>query len=244
MATKRTTTKPFAPKPSPPLERAVDIQEARRGHPLTDAEIHDLAHTVSESAATNKANTSESESTRQANNRDSAISQTKTNNQTKVCNPSPVDTVGGKMTITSTFGPRKTGIAGATKGHGVVDIRSPLGGKIYSPLEGTVAFIKPIGRAGNVIGIANKDGSFSTFGHTAAMKGISVGNKIRQGQQIGTSDSSGVQSAPHLHYVHRVPTTQTPLDASNWNDKNVGKRVDPLGSQGPLKDSCVKINFK
>lgn len=131
----------------------------------------------------------------------------------------------GKVVVTSSYGPRDTGIKGASSTHNGTDFRAPLEAKILAPQDGKVASIeKGDEKGGNSIYIANDDGSMNGFAHTTAAEGLKEGDTVAEGSIIGTSDGTGTSSTPHLHLTYREGTTDKPAD------KNT-KTVNPMTTQ-------------
>jgi len=126
--------------------------------------------------------------------------------------------------VTSPFGPRARPVPGASMLHNGVDFRAPIGTIIYSAEDGAIHGIGSNPRAGNHIFVRNNDGSMSSYSHTAPLSGLAVGQKVRAGDPIGTSDGSGNISGAHLHYVYRPGTPNSPATPAT-------SPVDPMQSQ-------------
>ena len=142
----------------------------------------------------------------------------------------------GQVVVTSQFGPRNTGINGASKNHPGTDFRAGKGAEIKATENGTIAAISESEKAGNSILISNDDGSISGHAHTKASEGIKVGDKVSEGSVVGKSDGSGTGNAPHQHYTYRPGTPSNPATAST-------PKVDPMKTQFkdmPQKEVCVK----
>lgn len=152
----------------------------------------------------------------------------------------PVDkNINGQVVITSPFGLRFTGIARASTNHSGTDFRAKRGADIRATENGIVKKIGSSGRAGNYILISNTDGSMSGHAHTAATPGLKVGDKVKEGSVIGTSDGSGTGNAPHQHYTYRIGTQKKPATQST-------PKVDPMTTQfknKPQKEICIKTQL-
>ena len=136
--------------------------------------------------------------------------------------------------ITSHFGPRNTGIPGASTSHPGLDFRARPGAEIMAPQNGTVIEIGPQNKGGNAVFVSNDDGSMNGFAHTQGADGLKVGDKVTEGQVIGKSDGSGTKQ-PHLHFTYRPGTETTPAQKTD-------KAVDPLRTQfkdKPKSETCV-----
>lgn len=106
--------------------------------------------------------------------------------------------------ITSEFGDTRLSVSsGGTRPHRGVDIAAPLGSPIGATAGGMVSFAGRDLECGRLICIDHGHGFSTLYGH---LKEISVktGNKIREGQTVGTVGSSGNSTGPHLHYEVRV----------------------------------------
>ena len=102
--------------------------------------------------------------------------------------------------ITSPFGPRNTGIKGASTNHKGVDIGSVgYTSEVYAAKSGTVIISTRVSSYGNYVSIAHSDGTSTLYAHLSSRK-VSVGQKVKQGDVIGITGSTGVSSGPHLHF--------------------------------------------
>ena len=86
-----------------------------------------------------------------------------------------------------------------------VDIGCKIGTTVVAAAEGTV--IKAAssgynGGYGNVIILSHPNGTQSIYAHLSTV-GVQVGQKLRQGQVMGTSGNTGLSSGPHLHFETR-----------------------------------------
>lgn len=105
--------------------------------------------------------------------------------------------------ITSRFGPRNTGIPGASTYHQGLDIGAWTGASILASASGTVEIAYSYGGYGNCILINHGGGIATLYAHCDSVA-VSVGQYVSQGQVIGYVGSTGVSSGPHLHYEVRV----------------------------------------
>ena len=114
--------------------------------------------------------------------------------------------------ITSKFGPRKPPIAGASDFHRGIDIGAKSGTDIYAAASGTVVISEYNYSAGNYIMISHGDGLYTVYMHCSKLL-VAEGAKVSQGDTIGLVGTTGISTAPHLHFGVRVN----------------GQYVDPLG---------------
>lgn len=128
--------------------------------------------------------------------------------------------------ISTLFGSQRI-YAGGVKGayHGGLDIaRYPDGPTIEgtparSPADGVVVLAAdhPFSLEGNLVMIAHGYGLVSALMHLSAIE-VHVGDRVRQGQEIGLVGHTGRATGPHLHW------------GMTWNRA----RIDPLLVAGPM----------
>jgi len=112
----------------------------------------------------------------------------------KVISPAPSNL------ITSKFGPRKTGLKGASTNHKGIDLRAAMGSPIYSMMEGEVTRFDP--KWGTVY-VQHPGGLTTQYMHLSSAA-VKVGDKVKTGQLIGLAGETGKryipQMTPHLHF--------------------------------------------
>ena len=101
--------------------------------------------------------------------------------------------------ITSPFGNRNTGIAGASTNHQGIDLAAPEGTPIYASRTGRVTAATYGKSAGYYVSINHGDGFSSIYMHMTRYV-VSSGQAVSAGQVIGYVGSTGVSSGPHLHF--------------------------------------------
>ena len=147
---------------------------------------------------------------------------------------------GGEPTstiITSKFGRRNTGIAGASTNHKGIDISkngSSCGDVVIASRAGTVIAVTDNGGArGTYIKIDHGDGVVTLYQHM--IKGsytVNLGDTVKQGQKIGLIGNTGVGSGCHLHFEVIVNGVQVdPLDY-----------VDPENPR-PISSSDINVSL-
>ncbi|MFI9582782.1 M23 family metallopeptidase [Streptomyces sp. NPDC052236] len=87
--------------------------------------------------------------------------------------------------------------------HSGVDFHAASGTSVVAVGSGTVVEAGWGGAYGNNIVIKMNDGSYTQYGHLSSI-GVSVGQRVMPGQQIGLSGSTGNSSGPHLHFEART----------------------------------------
>lgn len=107
----------------------------------------------------------------------------------------------GYYNITSGYGKRNTGIPGASTNHKGIDVGCPTGTAIVSVLSGKVLFTGYNKYRGYYIMVDHGGGVVTLYQHCKANSfKVSVGDKVKAGQTIVLSGSSGIGSGPHLHF--------------------------------------------
>lgn len=99
--------------------------------------------------------------------------------------------------ISSPFGRRGRGY------HTGIDISSPHGSPIRASNGGVVRFAGWRGGYGKLV-IIDHGGGISTYYAHLSTIGVSVGQNVSRGQQIGRTGSTGRATGPHLHFEVRV----------------------------------------
>jgi RHS repeat-associated protein len=127
-------------------------------------------------------------------------------------------------TITSPFGPRASGP------HNGADIRARRDTPIYSTGNGTVEEVYQGAGGENSIIIENDDGSVWGYAHAGAAPHVLPGERVQEGEPIGTSDGSGT-TEPHLHLTYRRCRT-CPREDPIPHLPGPGRRPPPYGARG------------
>ncbi|MEU8672054.1 M23 family metallopeptidase [Streptomyces anulatus] len=99
--------------------------------------------------------------------------------------------------------------------HSGVDFQAASGSSVVAVGAGTVVEAGWGGAYGNNIVLRMTDGTYTQYGHLSSL-GVSVGQSVSSGQQIGLSGSTGNSTGPHLHFEGRT----TP---------DYGSDMDPVG---------------
>ncbi|MER7552863.1 M23 family metallopeptidase [Streptomyces anulatus] len=99
--------------------------------------------------------------------------------------------------------------------HSGVDFQAASGSSVVAVGAGTVVEAGWGGAYGNNIVLRMTDGTYTQYGHLSST-GVSVGQSVSSGQQIGLSGSTGNSTGPHLHFEART----TP---------DYGSDMDPVG---------------
>ncbi|WP_069631300.1 M23 family metallopeptidase [Streptomyces griseus] len=106
--------------------------------------------------------------------------------------------------------------------HSGVDFQAASGSSVVAVGAGTVVEAGWGGAYGNNIVLRMTDGTYTQYGHLSSI-GVSVGQSVSSGQQIGLSGSTGNSTGPHLHFEAR-PGGGSAIDPLAWLRS---KGVDP-----------------
>ncbi|MDG4858376.1 M23 family metallopeptidase [Streptomyces sp. T-3] len=87
--------------------------------------------------------------------------------------------------------------------HTGVDFHAASGTSVKSVGAGTVVEAGWGGAYGNNIVIKMNDGTYTQYGHLSSI-GVTVGQAVTPGQQIGVSGATGNVTGPHLHFEART----------------------------------------
>ena len=115
--------------------------------------------------------------------------------------------------VSSSFNPNRLHPIYKTKRpHRGTDYAAPRGTPVYAAGDGRVVEAGYTGPNGNYVFIQHGEG-FKTHYLHLNKKRVKRGDRVKQGQVIGTVGSTGAATGPHLHYeflvngVHRNPRT-------------------------------------
>jgi murein DD-endopeptidase MepM/ murein hydrolase activator NlpD len=111
---------------------------------------------------------------------------------------------GGIGRITNPFGPAEHPFTHQWYLHKGIDIAYGYGIPIIASANGKVVERKyePLG-FGNYILVRHKFGFYTKYAHMGRVF-VREGDNVTQGQRIGTMDSTGLSTGPHLHYEVRI----------------------------------------
>ncbi|MEU6590389.1 M23 family metallopeptidase [Streptomyces sp. NPDC046881] len=87
--------------------------------------------------------------------------------------------------------------------HTGIDFHAASGTAVHAVGSGTVVSTGWGGAYGNQIVIRMADGMYTQYGHLSSI-GVTVGQKVAPGQQIGLSGATGNVTGPHLHFEART----------------------------------------
>ncbi|MFG2946073.1 M23 family metallopeptidase [Streptomyces adustus] len=87
--------------------------------------------------------------------------------------------------------------------HTGIDFHASTGTSVHAVGYGTVVEAGWGGAYGNQIVIKMDDGTYTQYGHLSSI-GVSVGQRVVTGQQIGLSGATGNVTGAHLHFEART----------------------------------------
>jgi len=121
--------------------------------------------------------------------------------------------------ISSGFGSQRIYQGKPGSYHGGVDIRAKTGTPFVAPADGVVVLAaeRPFTLEGYLLIVDHGMGLNSAFLHCSSLA-VKKGDRVRQGQVLGTVGSSGRATGPHMHW------------GMKWRDS----RLDPVALAGPM----------
>ncbi|CAL9599114.1 M23 family metallopeptidase [Streptomyces sp. NPDC058947] len=87
--------------------------------------------------------------------------------------------------------------------HTGIDFHAATGTSVHAVGAGTVVEAGWGGAYGNQVVIKMNDGTYTQYGHLSSV-GVSVGQQVTPGQQIGLSGATGNVTGAHLHFEART----------------------------------------
>lgn len=106
----------------------------------------------------------------------------------------------GDTRVGSKFGPRVPPCAGASSFHQGWDIGGKQGAQVVAVLAGKVTEAGYNNSCGNHVYIDHGNGYSTHYLHFSVIK-VSKGDYVQQGQVVGLVGSTGISTAPHLHFA-------------------------------------------
>ena len=101
--------------------------------------------------------------------------------------------------VTSGFGPRNRPNARASSDHQGIDYAVPNGTAVAAAADGEVIFAATRANYGNRVVIRHADGSETSYSHLSGFD-VRPGDRVRAGQTVARSGSTGNVTGPHLHF--------------------------------------------
>ena len=111
--------------------------------------------------------------------------------------------INGELDQSSTFGVRVDPFLHVPAMHTGIDFRGETGDPIYATAAGTVSVAGWSGGYGRMVEVDHGNGFATRYGHLSQIT-VTVGDRIRVGQEVGRMGSTGRSTGPHLHYETRI----------------------------------------
>lgn len=124
--------------------------------------------------------------------------------------------VRGEYRITSEFNPRRQHpVTGRVRPHNGRDFAARSGTPVIAASDGIVAHAGWQGSWGRLIVLRHPNGLETRYAHLRSIDGVSEGETVTRGQQIGQVGTSGLSTGPHLHFeVYQRGIAQNPATFS------------------------------
>lgn len=124
--------------------------------------------------------------------------------------------------LSSRFGMRKHPVLGYTLMHKGLDFAASTGTPVMAAGDGRIEMAKRNGSYGKYIRIHHNSGYSTAYAHLSGFaRDIKPGSRVRQGQVIGYTGTTGRSTGPHLHYEVLIG----------------GKQVNPQSIKLPIMSS-------
>jgi murein DD-endopeptidase MepM/ murein hydrolase activator NlpD len=115
--------------------------------------------------------------------------------------------------VNSGFGLRIHPISGGRISHSGIDIGASIGTPIKATADGIVSFSSWHNDSGNIVVLEHGHGFTTVYAHNKENR-VKVGQKVKRGEVIAVSGSTGATTGPHLHY--EVWKNKRPIDPASF----------------------------
>jgi murein DD-endopeptidase MepM/ murein hydrolase activator NlpD len=168
--------------------------------------------------------------------------------------------------VTSRYGMRRHPVLGYSARHNGTDFGAPYGPPVRATASGVVTARGRDNGRGNYVTVRHANGFASNYYHLQRFAaGLRAGQRVEQGQVIGTVGSTGLSTGPHLHYgltqngrfvnsLRLQSPSLAPLPAEKLPEFQAycamifapisPARPGPALSAGPLPDGPIAIPVK
>lgn len=107
--------------------------------------------------------------------------------------------------VSSNFGRRLHPVHGSWRSHNGTDFAAPTGTPVMASSDGRISFVGDQRGYGRTIIIDHRENYSTLYAHMSGFaKGLTKGQRIRQGDVIGYVGATGWATGPHLHYEIRI----------------------------------------
>lgn len=129
--------------------------------------------------------------------------------------PPSIQPLNGDFKINSGFGKRYHPVFKKEKFHKGIDFKAPLGTPVLATADGVVISADSHKKHGNHIVLKHDEDFQTKYSHLSELK-IVAGQKVKKGDVIGLVGTTGMATAPHLHYeVIKNGKEVNPIDYFN-----------------------------
>jgi murein DD-endopeptidase MepM/ murein hydrolase activator NlpD len=155
--------------------------------------------------------------------------------------------------ISSRFGRRRHPILGYNRMHKGIDFAVPTGTPVMAAGSGMVTYADYQPGFGNLVVVTHTNGYATAYGHLSRVaQGVRRGVRVRQGQIVAYSGSTGMSTGPHLHYEVRLNGAQVnPSNMRMANGRTLSGderrrflaergRIDTLVASLPVQDKLTQ----
>jgi murein DD-endopeptidase MepM/ murein hydrolase activator NlpD len=126
--------------------------------------------------------------------------------------------------ISSRFGMRRHPVFRVRRHHDGLDFSAKVGTPVVASADGVVKFARKFGGLGKTVMIDHLYGYETRYGHLNKIV-VRVGQRIKRGEKIGEVGSSGISTAPHLHWEVRYKNKPLNPDTFYFDDIILNERV-------------------
>lgn len=125
----------------------------------------------------------------------------------------------GEINVSSPFGGQRSYNGGPVASyHGGVDFEADEGTPVYAAATGHVVLAEPLRVRGNAIIIDHGMGVYTGYWHLSGIA-VQAGQTVLAGDLIGYVGSTGLSTAPHLHWELQVNNVQ--VDPFQWTKQAI-----------------------
>lgn len=129
-----------------------------------------------------------------------------------------------KGLVSSPFGDRIHPIYKVKKHHDGVDISAPRGTPIYASADGTIKLARTVSGYGKMVMVDHKYGYQTRYGHMNKIL-VRKGQIVKRGDKIGEVGSTGISTAPHLHYEVRFKGKAINPSPFFFDDPDLNRKI-------------------
>ncbi len=115
--------------------------------------------------------------------------------------------------VTSGYGMRVHPIFHTYTFHSGIDISVPVGTPVRAPADGVAMYVGWIAGFGKVLILDHGGGLSTVYAHLSSVV-VKVGQRVKTGQIIAYTGTSGLSTGPHLHFEVRV--NGKPVNPLRW----------------------------